>query len=89
MNQEKAKMLAGIGFKLLNENKLVESESKYQEAITLLDPEHWATTDIHAEFGMLLNKLSKKNEALEQYKLALNQGVRTLEIFCLTEVTQY
>ena len=79
MNQDKARMLAGIGFKLLNEDKLVESESKYQEAINLIDPDHWATTDIHAEFGMLLNKLGKKNEALEQYNLSLEAALRNDE----------
>ncbi len=76
MNQEKAKILADQGFKLLEEEKFIEAESKYLEAMNLIDPNHWGTQDIHGQFGMLLRKIGKEKEALEQYNLSLQAALR-------------
>jgi tetratricopeptide (TPR) repeat protein len=76
MDQDKAKILADEGFELIETERYDEAESKYLEALKLIDPNHWSTQDIHGQFGMLLNKMGKTDEALEQYNLSLQSALR-------------
>ena len=75
MHQEKAQRLALEGFDLLGKGELRESESRYLASIELVDPSHWSTQDIHGEFALVLKKLGKKSEALEQLQLALTSAL--------------
>jgi len=76
MDQRKAKILADEGFELIEAERYDEAESKYLEAMKLIDPDHWSTQDIHGQFGMLLSKMDKSDEALEQYNLSLQSALR-------------
>lgn len=75
MDQNKAKILADEGLELIGAERYDEAESKYLEALKLIDPNHWSTQDIHGQFGMLLSKMGRNAEALEQYDLSLQSAL--------------
>jgi tetratricopeptide (TPR) repeat protein len=64
------------GFDLWQAGKLEESASKYQQALVLADPDHYALADYHGEFAAVLATLGRDAEALEQYREAVAVSVR-------------
>jgi predicted RNA polymerase sigma factor len=75
-NQLKASQLAKAGFDLWQAGKLEESAVKYREALTCVDPNHYALDGYHGEFAAVLATLGRDAEAREQYELALSGAVR-------------
>jgi len=79
MNEKKALVLAKEGFELYKQEKYFEAEEIYSQAMKHINPDHLSTTDIHAQYALVLHALNKKEEALEQYKLALNSALKSDE----------
>ena len=76
VDQEKASQSAREGFDLWQAGELEESVTKYQQALQLADPDHWALADYHAQFAAVLASLGRDAEALEQYREAVAVSVR-------------
>jgi len=76
IDQSQASRLAREGFDLWRAGKLDESVAKYQQALLLANPDHYALADYHGEFAGVLATLGRDAEALEQYREAVAVSVR-------------
>jgi len=54
IDQNKASRLARDGFDLWQAGNIEESVAKYEQALLLADPEHYALADFHGEFAAVL-----------------------------------
>jgi Tfp pilus assembly protein PilF len=69
--QDEALAVAAEASELADADRLPEAELRYREAIALADPRHYRTPDIHLEYGGVLSRLDRWNDAGAQYERAL------------------
>jgi tetratricopeptide (TPR) repeat protein len=70
-DQTAASRLAREGFDLWQSGQPEEAAVKYQQALKLVDSDHYAVADYHQELAAILAELGRDVEALDQYRQAI------------------
>ena len=71
MDQPEALRLAAEAFDLWQSGRLPEADTRYREALALVDPRHYRTPDIHGEYAGLLTRMQRLSEAGQHRETAL------------------